>query len=262
VSIAKFLLSVFVIIALGCGCSSDKLITSSQQNADSDLTKLTPNNLDNRFIRFEPKYSYIRSYPSGGGIFVLRKIPQPFTPAPAPQNYRIEIYAHPDLNAELITTFGGRVSNIVEITVKPSPDIEIGLYRIGVAVFQDGCAYRIPLEVDIMPGEWSDDSLAVVKRDEFLPWLESNYPEFGDLPALEWESYFTYPGIWVVEHWTFLGEKYELRVCWHVMIPPYDWSMLWIRKRGRWDAFLALRRESDGTINAISIDEYPSFFGY
>ena len=261
-SIAKLVLSVFVIAAIGSGCSSDKQITSSQQNPVSDLAKLTPNNLNKRFIRLEPKYSYIRSYPSGGGVFVLRKLPESLTPEHTPQNYRIKINAHPDLNAELITTFSGRVTNIIEITVKPSPDIEIGLHRIGVAVFHDGYAYRTPLEVDILPGEWSDDSWAVAKRDEFLPWLETYYPEFGDLAGLEWRSHFTYPYIWIVEHWTFLSEKYEFRVCWHVMIPPDDWSMMWIRERGRWDASLALKRESDGTINPISIDEYPDFFGY
>lgn len=258
----KIFLLILFVAALGFSCSDEKWITTSQKNLDNDSSKLTLDNLDSQSRRLKPKYSYIRSYPSGGGVFILRNLPGPFSPVHYPQHCRFELYAHPDLNAKLITTFGGHFSNIKEITVNPSPDIEAGLYRIRVAVFHDGYAYRIPLEVDIWPGGWSDDSLAVVKRDEFLPWLEANYPEFGDIAGLEWDSYFTYPGIWVVEHWTFLSEKYELRICWHVMIPPYDWSMLWIRECGRWNASLALRRESDGTINQIRIEEYPEFYGY
>jgi len=261
-NVGKLFLPVFVIIALGFNCSDDKRITSSPESFNNGVSKFTLDSLDSRALRLKPKYSYIRSYPSGGGVFVLRTSPEPYSPGHPSHNPVIEIQANPDLNAELITTFGGHVSNIIEATVSPSPDIEIGLHRFQIAVLYDEYSYRIALEVDVFQGEWSDDSLAIIKRDKFLPWLDSHYPEFEDLTELEWESYFTYPGIWVVEHWTFLSDKYELRVCWHVMIPPYDWSMLWLRERGRWNASLALKRESDGTIYTIPVTEYPEFYGY
>ncbi len=72
----------------------------------------------------------------------------------------------------------------------------------------------------------------------------------------------TYPEILVVEHWTFLNPTWEMRMCFHVMIPPYDWSMLTIRSRGEWDFQFAAKRESDGTTYEIPVAEYPVMCGY
>ena len=46
------------------------------------------------------------------------------------------------------------------------------------------------------------------------------------------------------------------------MIPPYNWSKLLLRERGEVDAIFSAKRESDGTTYEISIDEYPTFYGY
>ena len=46
------------------------------------------------------------------------------------------------------------------------------------------------------------------------------------------------------------------------MIPPYDWSMLWLRKRGEVEAIFAAKRESDGTVYEIPVGDYPIFYGY
>ena len=44
---------------------------------------------------------------------------------------------------------------------------------------------------------------ALVKKDELIKWLESKRPEFGTFSDKESFAYITYPGILVVEHWTF-----------------------------------------------------------
>jgi hypothetical protein len=46
------------------------------------------------------------------------------------------------------------------------------------------------------------------------------------------------------------------------MIPPHNWSMLWLLERGEVKPVFAAYRESDGTTYEIPISEYPTFFGY
>ena len=53
-----------------------------------------------------------------------------------------------------------------------------------------------------------------------------------------------------------------MRICYHVMISPYNWSMLWLRPWGKVDAIFAAKRESDGTTYEISISDYPTYYGY
>jgi len=46
------------------------------------------------------------------------------------------------------------------------------------------------------------------------------------------------------------------------MIPPHDWSKIYIRKRNSIDGEFAAMQESDGTISQIEIGDYPTMFGY
>ena len=48
----------------------------------------------------------------------------------------------------------------------------------------------------------------------------------------------------------------------YVMIPPYDWSMLYLRKRGTLEPIFAAKRETDNTIHEIPVSDYPILFGY
>ena len=120
----------------------------------------------------------------------------------------------------------------------------------------------ILLEVEMF--NWTSESLpnAIIKRDEFIDWLEINHPEFGSFSTANSFAYITYPAHLVVEHWTFLYDEWEMRICYHVMIPPYDWSMIWLRPRGEIDAIFSAKRESDGTTYEILVSEYPIFYNY
>jgi hypothetical protein len=102
---------------------------------------------------------------------------------------------------------------------------------------------------------------ATDKMNDFVTWLETEHPELGSFSARNWFVYGTYPQLLIVEHWTFLDEDWEMRVCYHVMIPPYDWSKILLRRRGEWEPLLAVHRETDGTIYEIPVEEYP-IMGY
>ena len=121
---------------------------------------------------------------------------------------------------------------------------------------------KLVLEVEMF--NWSSDNLpdAIIKRNELIEWLEVEHPEFDTFSDINSFAYVTYPSHLVVEHWTFLYEEWEMRVCYHVMIPPYDWSKIYLRKRGEVDAVFAAKRESDDTTYEISLSEYPTYYGY
>jgi len=68
-------------------------------------------------------------------------------------------------------------------------------------------------------------------RDKFVPWLATNHPEFDITSETEWTGTIVNPGILVVMHYMFFSEDWEMYLTWHVMIPPYDWTRIYLRSR-------------------------------
>lgn len=214
-------------------------------------------------FEFGAKYNYIRSCPGGGGIFLVSIEPNSaFT-----GKVFLNIIAPYSLNAELNKDVLDMGSPVAEIRVSPSENISSGKYNIGVAAVHVVGLYvqnveRIKLEVEVFDWESTVSRNLSQKRDLFIEWLETEHPEFGIFPKQKYDAYNTYPELIIVEHGTFLSSEWEIRVCDHVMIPPDDWSMIWIRKRGALDALFAAKRETDNSIHEIPISEYPIMFGY
>lgn len=79
-----------------------------------------------------------------------------------------------------------------------------------------------------------DDRLetGTAMRDLFIPWLASEHPELGIDEDTEWISNPLRPHILEVSYYMFLSDEWELVVWWHVMIPPYDWTRMYLRHVG------------------------------
>jgi hypothetical protein len=75
------------------------------------------------------------------------------------------------------------------------------------------------------------EPLAVEVRDMFIPWLATARPELGIDDQTAWTPTIVTPHILVVTHYLFLSDEWEMHVCWHVMIPPYDWAQIDLRRR-------------------------------
>jgi hypothetical protein len=203
-------------------------------------------------------YDTIRSYPGGGGIFTFGITPS--------QNFdgdiQLRLFAQEGLSAELNHIAFTKTDTIAELVIAPVPFIQPGLYCIAVEMRHDSTVRTLSLWVWIYdwPGVVSPESSA--KLWEFAPWVQNNHPElfaaFGGMLM----HYFTYPEVLIVEHHTYLNAGWEIRLCYHVMIPPHDWSMIRIRKLNSLEPALAARRETDGSIHQIGIHEYPLMFGY
>jgi hypothetical protein len=206
----------------------------------------------------EAKYQAIKSYPGGGGLFIVRVSPS----ADLVGEAQLTLSATRELNARLTRLVLNRQDDTVEVTIQPSRDLAPGDYRIEVEARSTHCTRRLPLDVKVVAWDVGDGGESPQKRDEFLAWLNAEHPELGGFSSSGWSSYQTYPEILIVEHWTFLNERWEMRVCFHVMIPPHDWSMVRLRSREAWDPVLAARRDSDGAIHEIAVGEYPLLQGY
>jgi hypothetical protein len=68
-------------------------------------------------------------------------------------------------------------------------------------------------------------------RDLFIPWLAANHPELGITGATQWQGTIVTPHILVVSHYLYFSDEWEMHVLWHVMIPPYDFARIELRRR-------------------------------
>ena len=288
------LIGIIVLNGLGAGVAIG-------YNIKQETKDLYPNThkIENDKFELEAKYSYIRSYPEGGGIFIIK-----MTPKRGFSGYvSLQINTDSNLNAQLDRKTLNKQSQVAEITIQPNELTELKTYKIVLTATYHkkskhmtffnwiskikfpflsyvinhlfnrcnsdyDCAplshikETLVLEVEMF--DWTSDNLpdAIIKRDELIDWLEDEHPEFGNFSGENWFAYLTYPAHLIVEHWTFLYEKWEMRICYHVTIPPYNWSMLCLRPRGEVDAIFVAKRESDGTTYEIPISDYPIFYGY
>lgn len=88
------------------------------------------------------------------------------------------------------------------------------------------------LNLNVYPGEDLLEPVASEYRDMFIPYLASRYPELGITEDTVWEGTVVRPRYLVVTYYLFFSEQWEMGVRWHVMIPPYDWAEIYLRKRG------------------------------
>lgn len=72
---------------------------------------------------------------------------------------------------------------------------------------------------------------AAEMRDLFIPWLAENRPELGIDETTGWAGTIVKPHWLVVSHYLFFSDEWEMHVFWHVMIPPFDWARIELRRR-------------------------------
>jgi hypothetical protein len=107
---------------------------------------------------------------------------------------------------------------------------------------------------------WKDDRGAYAGRllDVFIAWLAENRPELGIGPDSEFAGSMVAPGLLIVSHYCFMSDEWELGLSWHVMVPPDDWSDLYLRPRDEAAPTLAFRLASQaGALEADVIDIAP-----
>lgn len=238
------LLSAFCVMAFA-------LLACNESPADDDEM------IDKGDYTLKVKYDSIRSNPSGGGVFIVYIVPD----SNFSGDVAIGAYSSSLLNAKIEKNILSRKDSIVEIVIKPSENIEPGMYDIEIMAEHKNKIRTKKLNVDIR--EWgSNINDAYAKLNQFKHWFDNNNNGYTNIFGQEYYVYPTYPETLIVEHYTFLNADYEIRLCYHVMVKPHDWSMMCIRKRYEIMPELALKMDSNGDITIIDIEDYPQLYGY
>ncbi len=257
VSVSLFpMIGMCILGLLIAGCSQDSAIDpgsadltniSDQIGSDAGVAVKSPAGFS-----LEAKKASLLSCPTGGGVFIIRLVPEESFSG----TVGLSLKADKRLDAVLTRTSLDLDNMIAEVSISPSSSVEVITHIIEVKAAYAGEEVVLPLEVEML--DWSgwgsgssDQELAL-----FIPWLESEYPELGNFSERTWMTYPPYPGILVVEHCTYLDADWELRLRYHVTIPPHDWARIQLRRRGEWDTMLAAERDTYGNIYEIPVVEY------
>ena len=264
-SVFKFFPLILLVLAgfIIWGCSQDNPVDSTGTQVSSEpVTKIVSEDLGHGGFDVEAKYTAIRSYRTGGGVFILRLLPgQDFT-----GNVKLSVDAPRHLNPEIDGDMMNLQSTVSEIVLHPSASIEQGTYNIVVTAENADFYHTINLQVEIVFGMsgLGVEGIASKKRDAFTDWLETEHPELGSFSNRNWFTYMTYGPILVVEHWTFLDADWEFRLCFHVTDPTanVEWSKMMLRPRHEWDPSFAAIKDTMGLIYEMPVEDYPYLFGY
>ena len=203
-------------------------------------------------------YRAIRSYPGGSGVFVVSMRPgQGFAGI-----VRLTLEADSELHAQIDRYLLDEDDSVAEIRIAPMSPGGGDSLRILFTARHNGVEQHIPLAVDVMEWDHPSPGAEIRYRNQFIDWLADAHPELNISGQDFFGRWMTYPQHLIVEHWTFLSREWEMRICFHVMFPPDDWSKMRLRCRGCPEALIAVHRDTKGNITQIPVEEYPTFYGY
>jgi len=132
----------------------------------------------------------------------------------------------------------------VEVIARPGPTAPRRTVDVVVrAQAGDGAAAageaQLALPLQIMRYNDFLDEEARRRFELFSTYLAAQHPEFGLTPTTPLEGWNPVPNILVVMWYSFLSADCEALIRWHVMIPPYDWTEVFLRRRGSLDCVWA-----------------------
>jgi hypothetical protein len=78
----------------------------------------------------------------------------------------------------------------------------------------------------------TDDRAGIAQRyvDFWVGWLATEHPELGIDEASEWESMYV-SALWIVSKYAYWNDEWEMVVAWHEMVPPDDFTEVYLRRR-------------------------------
>ncbi len=106
---------------------------------------------------------------------------------------------------------------------------------------------------------WTFEGVSEVieKRDVFIHYLETTYPELGINSSTSWTPIHNGVGILIVGHYLFKSTNWEMEIAWHVMIAPHDWVEIYLRPRAEIQPSWAGKIDSWSTDNQTVLEMEP-----
>ncbi len=191
--IAKIIYS-FIITSLCAGCIFD---SDSKDQKNTGTYKL------------EVEPSEKLTYPGGGGVYLIEmKTSEDFS-----GKVLLSLSVNPNLNASLFSSVLTKDNTVTDVVVLPDTASVIGTYSIDVISRHAGKSDTLNLSLEL--SETYDDFLSDkdyhVDHEEYVSWLQNQYPELGINDSQQWTGFNNYLGILIGgSSWTFVCDKWVM----------------------------------------------------
>ena len=140
-----------------------------------------------------------------------------------PSSLTLSVKSPPEINLAIDRTTAS-TSCTTRLTITPlSPAFETP-YEIFAFADDGKNLYQASMDVVVIDGFTTEPEQASFEKKRVLDYLEANHPELGLSAALPFKGYDPNPRIFIVDYYNYEWESWELRLNWHVMIPPHDWT--------------------------------------
>ncbi len=259
-TVAAAILAMFCVVFVGC--SSDNPVQAPVEN--SSVAMASGSDTGTGSFTVEAKYTFFRGYPGGRALFLLRIIPGPDFVGDA----TVSLSSDRLLKGEFTTTHLNSETEMTELLLDASKQLEIGFYYVTVTVSNQTHTESVELEVEMFPWGILSMSNAVGARANFIDWLEQEYPELGSFATERWTDIYSHYPLRIVEHYTHLSDNWEMRVGCHVTWTPEDYyEVYWLRPRGQWDPVIAAKMSWDEATQSqityeIPLEDWLYYYGY
>lgn len=131
-----------------------------------------------------------------------------------------------------------------EVWVVPDASTTEATASVTISATRAGVTKTVERSLPIFPMEGERAADAQPYFEHWVAWLAAEHPELGITANTVWEPEFV-STLLVVSHYAYWSEDWELTIAWHVMMPPDDWSEIYLRHRGTESApSLAFRIDS------------------
>ena len=120
---------------------------------------------------------------------------------------------------------------VAEVTIIPSEAAVNGTINVTIQAEREGLVRTQSVSLGVFndTDQLSED--ATLMLNKFIPWLASHHPELGITNQTVWTGTIVTPRWLVVSHYLFFSDEWELHIEWHIMIAPYDWARIDLRRR-------------------------------
>jgi hypothetical protein len=120
---------------------------------------------------------------------------------------------------------------VAEVTVIPEAATSERELAITIEVVGDAGTHTLTRTTRVLP--WEDDRGDQAREvlGLFTIWLAENRPELGVTPDIDLDGTYLAPQLLVASHYGFFNDQWEIGLAWHVMIPPDDFSEIYLRPR-------------------------------
>jgi hypothetical protein len=118
-----------------------------------------------------------------------------------------------------------------EVWVVPDAATEETTITTTFTATRGGVAHTDQRTTKIMPFEDDRAQEAQPYFDMWVDWLAANHPDLGITKSTKWESSYTL-ALLIVSHYAYFSDEWEMKVSWHIMIAPDDFTEVYLRHRG------------------------------